>query len=156
MLFGLWKRVAAAARWDALEAALQRDEFTISALRVDVPRQMVPSWGALTARQVDVLKAVLEGVLGRLPVQATAAGLEPAEDAAARCRLEFAIARDSAAAYGSTAEGDQAIASMLEDMLPPGSPAAAPGKWRLLPLAELEKLAMTTGRARRAKFAKKA
>ena len=149
MLFGLFKRLTTAAGWGSVEAAAQRDEFTIRVLGIDPLRESIPSWGKLSQRQVDRLKEALETAIGdKLPVEITEKGTESTGDAAARRRLIYAIERDSTAQWGSQTAGETGIASICHDVHGAGHFSAL-GRWRELDLPALENLAKTTGRCER-------
>lgn len=149
MLFALWRTVCRDHGWSRAESEVERGEFTREALGIG-DGDDVPSWGALSNRQVDRLKQALESAAGRLAVQNTEAGAEGASDAAERARLIWAIERDTAAAYGSAESGERAVATIC-GRVHGRSSAAARGFWRGLPLEDLRRLAMTCGRAERRK-----
>lgn len=153
MLFGLWKRVAAAAGWTSTEAGAHRDALTVQALKLDPLRDLIPSWGALTNRQVSELKEAMEAALGDLPLVQTEAGAESKADAVERAQLVWGITQDAAAAYGDGARAQAAIMSICADVFGRMSPAAQ-GRWSRLPLPDLRNLRKTIAHRRRAKIAK--
>jgi hypothetical protein len=144
MLFGFWGQLAAQEGWTGAEADMQRAEFTVRVLEIDVTREEIPSWGRLSEEQISALKGALKRALRLLDTEDTPAGVESSADALKRRQLVWGVRKDLTGALGSESAMEATIRSVGEDVYR-GRPefrrlTDAQGGWKKLPLRELRNL----------------